>query len=274
VLRAIDRARKLEGVAPMALPSNWQRLSVPEQLFVLADLERIARGLRPYLGLNAALTGEARHASALASDPSLAPGFAVGVDAQGYDGMGGAWSSGFSPLGADYVWMYDDGWGGSASRTYNSACSSATSTACWAHRDELLGFDPRFNPGVGLGCRTCEMGTGFGVVQGSSSFVDLIELPAGRPPAMTFRWATNVVPYLNKQAHSHRAKHHVVRKANARAAARRAERRADFAQWSSLTTPPRTCPASRPQHVRPPFACKQTTFKVRQVAVTPTREER
>jgi hypothetical protein len=33
------------------------------------------------------------------------------------------------------------------------------------------------------------MGTGFAQGSNSSSFVDLIELPNGTPPAMTFTWA-------------------------------------------------------------------------------------
>jgi hypothetical protein len=45
VERAINRARSTEDLAPVTLPTNWYSLTVPEQLFVLADLERTARGL-------------------------------------------------------------------------------------------------------------------------------------------------------------------------------------------------------------------------------------
>ena len=274
VLRAINHARKLEGVAPMTLPSNFQRLSVPRQLFVLADLERTARGLPPYLGLNVALMREAQRSADHKGDPSLAPGFAVGVDKQGYDGMGGTWSSGFSPLVADYYWMYDDGWAGSALRTFNAACTSPGASACWAHRDELLGYDPRFNPGVGLRCRTCEMGTGFAFAGPASSFVDLIELPAGRTPAMTFTWADNVVPFLAKHAHPHRVTHVAQTRANARAAGRRAARRTAWDQWHAGFRAPRVCTTSHARNARHPFGCANTTFTVRQVAVPTNREER
>lgn len=37
----------------MVLPSNVQRLTTAEQLFVVIDLERVDRGLAPYLGLTA-----------------------------------------------------------------------------------------------------------------------------------------------------------------------------------------------------------------------------
>ena len=196
ILQAIDAARTVEGIGPMVLPSNWATLTIPEQLFVVANLERTARGLPPYLGLNATLSAEAQHAAATNSDPGLAPGFATGTDPQGYPGMGGAWSAGFSVLAADYLWMYADGWGGSAADTSNVACTSAGAAACWAHRDELLGYDPSYNPGVGLSCTDCEMGTGFAVLGRSGSFVDLVEQPAGAPPAMTFTWAQDVAPYL------------------------------------------------------------------------------
>ncbi len=196
ILQAIDNARAIEHLGPMTLPSNWYSLTTAQQLFVVADLERTARGLPPYLGINAALSAAAQRAAATGQDPAVAPGFAIGTDPQGYPAMGGAWSGGFSVLAADYMWMYDDGWGGSAAATSNVACTSARAAGCWAHRDELIGSDPGYNPGVGLTTSTCEVGVGFAMVNGSGSFVDLIEKPASTPPAMTFTWAANVVPYL------------------------------------------------------------------------------
>ncbi len=196
VLQAIDNARAAEHLGPMTLPSNWYSLTTGEQLFVVANLERTARGLAPYLGINAALSGAAQHAAATNQDPAIAAGFAIASDPQGYPAMGGAWSGGFSVLAADYVWMYDDGWGGSAATTSNVACTAANAAGCWAHRDELLGYDPGFNPGVGLTASTCEVGVGFAVLGASSSFVVLIEKPASTPPAMTFTWAADVLPYL------------------------------------------------------------------------------
>ncbi len=196
VLAAINHARGLEGVAPMVLPSNWYQLSAPEQLFVVADLERTARGLTPYLGINASLTRAAQSAAQAQADPSPAAGFATATDAQGYPAVDGTWATGFSVLAADYAWMYNDGWGGSANNTSNADCASATSAGCWSHRDELLGYAPGFNPGVGLDSANAEMGVGVAVVNGSGSFVDLIEAPSGAAPAMTFTWAQNVLPYL------------------------------------------------------------------------------
>ena len=195
ILLAINTARRSEGLGPMVLPTNWFSLTARQQLFVVADLERISRGLHPYLGINNALAANAQRAAQINSDPGVAKGFAVAKDAQGYLGMGGAWSGGFSVLAADYAWMYNDGWGGSAALTSNVVCTSAQAAGCWAHRDQLLGYDPRFNPGVGLGCANCEMGTGFAVVRGSGSFVDLVEIPKGVTPPMSFTWAHNVAPF-------------------------------------------------------------------------------
>jgi hypothetical protein len=50
VLEAINVGRAAEGLAPMVLPTNWYRLNQGEQLFVVADLERTARGLPPTWG--------------------------------------------------------------------------------------------------------------------------------------------------------------------------------------------------------------------------------
>ncbi|MFI5036199.1 MAG: hypothetical protein ACHQFZ_08360 [Acidimicrobiales bacterium] len=190
VLAAINNARAAEGVAPMALPANWYALTTTQQLFVVADLERVARGLPAYLGLNAALSTAAQRAAATRADPSIAGGFPIGADAAGAPAFGGAWAGGFSVLAADYVWMYDDGWAGSAAATFNVACTSSGAAGCWAHRDELLGADPGYDPGVGLTCATCEMGAGFAMVNGTSaSFADLIERPVAGQPPMTFTWA-------------------------------------------------------------------------------------
>ena len=57
-LEAIDAARAKEGVGPMALPSDFPRLTVPEQLFVAVDRERVDRGLAPFAGLTTALDAE------------------------------------------------------------------------------------------------------------------------------------------------------------------------------------------------------------------------
>jgi hypothetical protein len=196
LLRAVNTARSAENLPPMVLPTNWITLTAPEQLFVLADLERTARGLPPFLGLNRALSAAARRAALREVDPNFAPGFAVGKDSSGVRGMGSTLALGYATLEADFSWMYQDGWGGTQMNTPNQACTSTDAPGCWAHRDQLLGSDGNYNPGVGLDCAKCEMGAGFAVVRGSGSFTDLVELPVGSPPPMYFTWVKNVVPFL------------------------------------------------------------------------------
>jgi hypothetical protein len=189
-LAAINNARGEIGEPTLVLPSNWYTLTIPEQLLVMADMERVSDGYPAYIGLNADLSTEAQTAATLNTDPGAAPGFSMGNDASNTPGMGGSWSEGTNVLFADYFWMYADGWGGSVTTTSNIACTSSSSLGCWGHRDELLGTDPGYNPGVGLGCTNCEMGAGYAVVNGGSSYVDLIELPAGPAPATTFSWSS------------------------------------------------------------------------------------
>jgi hypothetical protein len=181
----------------MVLPTNWFRLRPQEQIFVIVDLERTARGLPPYLGLNRRLHAAAQSAAAHETDPAYASGFAVGLDTGNVRGMGSTLAMGYSPLEADYIWMYEDGWGGSIALTPNLACTFDGALGCWGHRDQLLGYDGTYNFGVGLHCTKCEMGTGFAISNHSGSFTSLIELPAGSPPPMYFTWAKNVVPFLN-----------------------------------------------------------------------------
>ena len=46
----IDNARSGEGVPAMQLPADFAQLTVPEQLLVVSNLERVDRGLTPLTG--------------------------------------------------------------------------------------------------------------------------------------------------------------------------------------------------------------------------------
>jgi hypothetical protein len=122
----INAARAAEGVQPMVLPPNYNSLSVPQQLLVLANLERTARGLMPAGGLSGALNAVAM-VGALADldpNPNLYNGSALSAN----------WAGGTaSALIADFMWMYDDGIGsGNIDCTYNNQ------SGCWGHRDDTL----------------------------------------------------------------------------------------------------------------------------------------
>ena len=55
VLQAIDRARAAEGIGPLELPGDYTSLTTAQQLFVLADMERMSRGLPGFTGLSSQL---------------------------------------------------------------------------------------------------------------------------------------------------------------------------------------------------------------------------
>jgi hypothetical protein len=125
VVEAIDQARAAEGVRPLVLPAGFASLTVPEQLLVLADLERVDRGLPGFSGLSSALDALAEAGAAANTDP---------VGPAGSD-WGSNWAGGeASALLADYDWMYDDGTG-----SPNMDCTASNPSGCWDHRNNILG---------------------------------------------------------------------------------------------------------------------------------------
>ena len=184
VLAAINSARTVEHVAPMVLPDNWYSLSVTEQMYVVINLERTARGLPPYLGLTRNLDASAQAGAIKNVDPWFVNGMAYSrftsilADASP------------SPLAADYVWMYNDGWGGSAAATSNVDCTSAQSPRCWGHRSNILGGY------LGPYCHTCQMGVAFRNNQGTGAYAAIFVKPRGRAAPMYFTWSRDVAPHL------------------------------------------------------------------------------
>jgi hypothetical protein len=125
-LAAINHAHALEGVRPMLLPTGFAQMSVPEQLFVVVNLERLDRGLPPFAGLTAALDQNAERGADAANDPPD-PG-------RGYYLDDAEWAGGSSNgLDADYGWMYDDGYASG-----NLDCEHRGAAGCWGHRKGIL----------------------------------------------------------------------------------------------------------------------------------------
>ena len=139
--------RQSEGLSPMSLPSNWNVLTPPEQLFVLTNLERVDRGIAPIAGLTATLNAYAQFGADLGRDPGFPSGIASG---------GSTYSSSPS-LGVSLaMWMYDDGPGGT-----NSDCPPTGGAGCWAHRDIILGqYASPSLMGVGYGPATTQIFVG------------------------------------------------------------------------------------------------------------------
>jgi hypothetical protein len=179
-LAEINFGLSTEGLAPISLPSNWSSLTVEEQIFVIVDLERVARGLQPFVGLSFAWALDAELGALANADPP---------DPPGNPWVATVWAGGggiYSPLEADYIWMYDDGVGGP-----NIDCASAGAAGCWVHRDNILS--------VGS-CTTCVVGAGYAVIGGVASMAAVFVEPAAAPSALPFTWLNNVAPYLGRGA--------------------------------------------------------------------------
>jgi hypothetical protein len=126
VLGAINHAHALEGIRPMVLPPGFARLSVPDQLFVAVNLERVDRGLPAFGGLTTALNRNAQLGANDANDPPD-PGRAYDLD-------DAEWAGGSSNgLDAVYGWMYDDGFDSG-----NLDCLHRDAAGCWGHRKGIL----------------------------------------------------------------------------------------------------------------------------------------
>ena len=69
-LADINDARALEGVKAMVLPSNYSLLTLRQQVFVVANLERVDRGLPPIAGLSNSLDARANQGAAAYEDPA------------------------------------------------------------------------------------------------------------------------------------------------------------------------------------------------------------
>ncbi|HVS68249.1 MAG TPA: hypothetical protein VHE56_06830 [Mycobacteriales bacterium] len=133
-LSAINNARAAEGIGPMILPTNYVHMSIPRQTFVVTNLERVDRGLRPFKGLTAKLNGNAHHAAATNSDPTLIGAVMALLGIRTY---GSIWAGDFGPLASDYDWMYNDGY--SSNGSVNLDCRTPSSSGCWGHRHVILG---------------------------------------------------------------------------------------------------------------------------------------
>jgi hypothetical protein len=125
-LDAIDAARAKEGVRPMALPADFSQLTIPEQLFVAVDRERVDRGLAPFAGLTTALDAGAQQGADAARLPPR-PGPA-------YGSVTTEWIGDIdNGLDADFQWLYNDGPDSGV-----PGCSGHRTSGCWADRRIVL----------------------------------------------------------------------------------------------------------------------------------------
>ncbi len=127
VLHNINYARSLEGLGPLVLPSDYASDSVPVQQLIITDEERNDRGLQEFSGLDPLLNTAAQAAAQTSTDPTPPGGYL-------FHSAGSIFAQDYTPLGADYAWMYNDGYGGT-----NLGCTTPSDSDCWGHRKNILG---------------------------------------------------------------------------------------------------------------------------------------
>ncbi len=128
---------RIEGLAPMQ--ANWAafyRLPVDEQLFALANIDRVTRGLSPAVAMTTLLNADSQRAAQRQTDPM--PTHKARLVYLDYSSN---WSQApqmqQSSMFAQLGWMYDDG---PAPYVFgrNLDCPTARASGCWGHRDDIL----------------------------------------------------------------------------------------------------------------------------------------
>jgi hypothetical protein len=176
----IDAARAAEHVRPLVLPRNYRHLNGAQQVFVLTNLERVDRGLRPIAGVNANLNAHALVGAQQLADPVLNfwnLGPMQGAMYESNEAMDA------SAMESDWLWMYADGWGGTGwQQTTNADCTGPSSDGCWGHREAILATfagSPILVTGVAA---TRD-------AYGNTAFSQIILGGTGRTPKLGLTWA-------------------------------------------------------------------------------------
>ena len=174
----LDSARSDMGLTPYQLPPSFFSLLPEKQVLVLSDLDRLAYGLPPVLGLNGALDTAASIGVQDNADPRAPKALLPGGPVLGW---GSNWAGGFlNALAAYYAWVYDDGYGSA-----NGDCTSPGAPGCWGHRQNvLISFGP---PSKGF----ISMGAAAGSYPGDPSYAMLIA-DSSELPSYSYTWATAI----------------------------------------------------------------------------------
>jgi hypothetical protein len=175
-LDAINHAHALEGVRPMVLPAGFAQLSVPEQLFVVLNLERVDRGLSAFSGLSAGLDANAQRGANDANDPPDPGSDYVLDDAE--------WAGGSSNgLDAVYGWMYDDGY-----NSGNLDCLHRGAAGCWGHRKGILD-DFGTGPNLVMGAAIDAMGDHHSGDNGGTSMAVTLAVAGAPAHSLLYTWS-------------------------------------------------------------------------------------
>jgi hypothetical protein len=179
-VEAINNAHAIEGIPPMQLPSDFSGLSLPNQVFVLVNLERVDRKLSPVTGELASLDQLAQVGAQNGDDPVVPSGL-PGVPVSAW---GANWASTGTNVDAVYEWMYNDGLGG-----FNKDCDAANLSRCWDHRDTILGFQndiTNYGGSLSFGADTVHTGTG------NTSVAMVITWSSQTPSGYYYLWSQAV----------------------------------------------------------------------------------
>jgi hypothetical protein len=180
ILHDINFGLNSEGLPPMVLPNGFPQMGVDEQLLVLANLERGARGLTRFAGLSPTLDTASAQAAAANTDPSPPAGYT-------FTQWGSNYADDVNPLESDFLWMYDDGMGGT-----NVDCQVGNTSGCWGHRNNILG------PWLSEGGQSTAMGDGS---SGSNIYTEIFANKVGTPdgvvdPYGSVTFPTQVAPQV------------------------------------------------------------------------------
>jgi hypothetical protein len=170
-LATIDNARASEGVSPLSFDlASFEAMAPAEQLFVIANLERVDRGLQPIAYLTTQLDQYAQTGAQNSTDPGFPSTLTGGAKLK--TGASNFAQGAANALIANDLWMYDDGPGGP-----NADCTSSNSSGCWGHRDGILLADPERGCFLVMGAATVAAGPGLGL-SWTEEFIDA----CGRAP--------------------------------------------------------------------------------------------
>lgn len=139
------------------------------QLFIAANIDRVARGLPPFEDLLSQLNSVAKRGVEAGTDPSIAQTPNPVVGGQSVVGWGSNWGLGtYTALGAEYFWMYEDGANG-----YNLACRGSWLDGCQGHRANILATYAQSKTSCTNGKIALSMGSAFAMTNGAPSFGEI-----------------------------------------------------------------------------------------------------
>ncbi|MFL5821917.1 MAG: hypothetical protein ACJ764_00585 [Solirubrobacteraceae bacterium] len=170
----LDQARDSLGQPAYVLPTDFASLTPVQQVFILANSDRVLYGLPPIPGLTDTLNHDAGVGVQTDNDPGPSDANWMMYTAN--------WAGGYQNIVLAYEgWMYDDGPGSG-----NLDCTATSTDGCWGHRHDILWqFDGAGAVAMGAAAGSdADSWPGYAMllVQGNSSF----------HPTYTYTWAQAV----------------------------------------------------------------------------------